>query len=146
MDEGFKKEQQARQQIQQEMMQGFKNEEYARQLDQKELAFMKDEIKNLQMDGGNTVCSEASTGMRLPLLTSRWNEILIPRKVEFKGWVTDCSEGNLQGITDDDVAKLLGYLERMMPHNAQEWIDWDQTKKEQRNLAEEDYGKYVVQA
>ena len=112
----------------------------------KDLAFMKDEIKNLQMDGGNTVCSEASTGMGLPPLTSRWNEILIPRKVEFKGWVTVYSEGNLQGITDDDVAKLLGCLERMMPQHAQKWIDWNQTKKEQRNLAEEDHGMFVVQA
>ena len=47
MDEGFKKEQHARQQVQSESVQGFKHEENARQLVQKELAIMKDEIKNL---------------------------------------------------------------------------------------------------
>ena len=26
-----------------------------------------------------------------------------PRKMEFKGWITDYSKGNLQGITDDEV-------------------------------------------
>ena len=49
MEEGFKKEQHARQQVQSEKVQGFKNEENARQLVQKELAFMRDEIKNLKM-------------------------------------------------------------------------------------------------
>ena len=54
---------------------------------------MKDEIKNLKMGSGSIVCSEGSTGMGLgsgtfawpPPLTSRWNEIFIPRKmVAFK--------------------------------------------------------------
>ena len=112
------------------MVQGFKNEENARQLVQKELADMKDESKNLQMGSDSTVCSEASIGAGLefgtfarpPPLTSRWNEIFIPRKMEIKSWVTDHSEGNLQAITDDEVAKL---------QQANKWIDWDQTKKEQ---------------
>ena len=51
--------------------------------------------------------------------------------MEFKGWVTDYSNGNLQGITDDEDAKLLSDLERMVPHNAQKWIECDQAKKEQ---------------
>ena len=38
---------------------------------------------------------------------------------------------NLQGMKDDEVAKLLSDLERMVPQPAQKWIDWDQTKKEQ---------------
>ena len=59
MEEGFKKEQHARQQVQNEIAQGFKNEENARQLVQKEPAIMKDEIKNLEMGSGSTVCSEA---------------------------------------------------------------------------------------
>ena len=42
--------------------------------------------------------------------------------MEFKSWVTDCSKGNLQGITDDEVAKL---------QQVKKWIDWDQTMKEQ---------------
>ena len=105
----------------------------------KELAVMKDEIKNLKMGSGSIVYSEGSTGMGLgsgtfawpPPLTSRWNEIFTPRKMEFKGWVPDYSQGSLQGITDNEVAKLLGDLERMVPQQAQKWIDWDQTKKEQ---------------
>ena len=63
----------------------------------KELAVMNDEIKNLKMGSGSTVCSEASarvglgsgTFARPPPLTSRWNEIFVPRRMEFKGWVTD---------------------------------------------------------
>ena len=50
MEDGFKKEQNARQQVQSEIAQGFKNEEHARQLVQKELAIMKHEIKNLSED------------------------------------------------------------------------------------------------
>ena len=118
---------------------GFKKEENARQLVQKELMVMKDEIKNLMMGSGSTVCSEASTGMGLgsgtfarpPPLSPRWNDTFIPRKMEFKGWVTDHSESSLQGITDDEVTKLLIDLERMVPQQAKKWTNWDQTKKEQ---------------
>ena len=96
---------------------------------------MKDEIKNLKMCGG----SEASTGMGLgsgtfarpPPLTCRRNKTFVPRKMEFKGWVTDYSNGSIQGITDDGGPKLLSDLERMVPQQAQKWIDWDQTRKEQ---------------
>ena len=103
----------------------------ARQLVQKELAVMKDEIKNLKMGSGSIVCSEASAGMGLgsgtfarpPPLTSRWNELFIPRKMEFKGWVTDSSKASLQGVTDDEVAKLLGDLERTVPQQAHK-VDW----------------------
>ena len=66
-----------------------------------------------------------------PPLTSRWNETFISRKMEFKGWVPDYFKGSPQGITDDEVAKLLSDLERMVPQQTQKWIDWDQTKKEQ---------------
>ena len=58
-------------------------------------------------------------------------KIFIPRKMEFQGWVTDQSKGNLQGITDDAVSQLQGDLERVVPQHAQKGIDWDQTKKEQ---------------
>ena len=70
------------------MGEGFKNEDNARKLVQNELAVMKDEIKNLKMGSGSTLSSEASTGVGLgsgtfarpPPLTSRWNEIIVPRK------------------------------------------------------------------
>ena len=48
MEEGFKKEQQARQLVQHEIAQGFKNEESARHLVPKELAIMNDEIKTIE--------------------------------------------------------------------------------------------------
>ena len=47
MAEGLRSEQQARQQAQNEIMEGLKNEENARQVVQKDLAVMKEEIKNL---------------------------------------------------------------------------------------------------
>ena len=58
---------------------------------------MKDEINNLKLGSGSTVCSEASTRAGLgsssfarpPPRSSRWNDTFIQRKVEFKGWVTD---------------------------------------------------------
>ena len=84
MEEGFTSEQQA----------GLKIDENARQLVSRDLDLMKEEIKNLRMESGSTVCSEASTGVGLgasgtfvrpPALASRYNEIFIPRKMEFKG-------------------------------------------------------------
>ena len=51
--------------------------------------------------------------------------------MEFRGWVTDYYESSFQGITDDEVTKPLSALERMVPQQAQKWIEWDQTKKEQ---------------
>ena len=73
---------------------GFKNEE---KLVQNEIAVMKDEINNLKMGSGSTVCSEASTRVgqesgtfaRPPPLSSRWTEIWIPRRKELKGLVND---------------------------------------------------------
>ena len=97
MEEGFKKEQFARQQIQNEMVQGFENEENARQLVEKELAVVREELKNFKIGNGSTVCSAASTGVGLgsgtfarpPPLSARWNDIFIPRRMEFNGWNTD---------------------------------------------------------
>ena len=93
MEEGFKNEQHAGQQIQSEIVHGFKKEENARKMVQNELAVMKDELKSLKMGSGSTVCTEASTGVGLGSgtfaehpPTSRWNEIFVPRRMEFKGW------------------------------------------------------------
>ena len=127
----FRNAQHARQQIPSEIVQGFKNEEKCKKLVQNELAVMKDELKNLKMGRGSTVLSEANTGVGwesgtfawLPPLTSRWNDIFVPRKMEFKGWVTDFSESSFQGITDDEVATLVSDLERMVPQQANRWID-----------------------
>ena len=60
----------------------------------KELAVMKDKIRNLK-DGcwqhcvqrGRYFCSATATHF------GGMNDIFIPRKMEFKGWVADHSEG-----------------------------------------------------
>ena len=102
---------------------------------------MKEEIKNLKMFSGSIVCGEASTGVgfgscifaRPPSLASRYHEIFNPRKMEFLGWITDCTKGSLQGITDDEVMTILSDLEKMIPRQAHQWIDWDQTREQQGN-------------
>ena len=43
------------------------------------------------------------------------------------------TKGSLRGITDDEVSKLVSDLERMVPRQSHQWIDWDQTRKEQGN-------------
>ena len=47
------------------------------------------------------------------------NDMFIPRKMEFKGWVADHSEGRCQGTTDDAVAKLLNDFKRLVPQHTQ---------------------------
>ena len=49
------------------MEDGLKNEENAIQLVQKELAVMKDELRNFKTASGSTVGSEASTGVGMGL-------------------------------------------------------------------------------
>ena len=61
---------------------------------------------------GSIVCSEDSTAVgkgasgtfaRQPLcIAARCSEIFVTRKMEFKGWVTDCT-----GVTMDEVAAFL---------------------------------------
>ena len=87
MEEFFRSEQLAREQAHNEI----------KQMVRKDLGVMK-EMKNLKMGSRSTVCSEASTGESLgssgtfarpPALASQYSEIFIPKKMEFKGWVTD---------------------------------------------------------
>ena len=69
-----------------------KNEENARQLVRKQVADMKEEVKNVKMDNSSTVVNEASsevplgsgTFARLPLLTAKWTDPWVPRKSAFK--------------------------------------------------------------
>ena len=44
-------------------MKGLDNEENSRQMVQKDVAVMNEEIKNLKMGSGSTVCSEASASV-----------------------------------------------------------------------------------
>ena len=72
---------------------------------------LKEEMRSLQRGSGNTVCSEASTGLGLggsgtfarpqaPALASRFNDVFLPRKMELKGWITDYKQCCYQGLTD----------------------------------------------
>ena len=65
MEEGFRNEQQARQQAQKEIMAGLKNEENARQMVQTDLQAIKDKIRQLESgsSSGSTVGSEVSTAV-----------------------------------------------------------------------------------
>ena len=67
MEESLRSERQARQLAQNEIMKGLKNEENATQMVQKDLAVMKEEIKNLKMGSGGTVCSEQALVLVLAL-------------------------------------------------------------------------------
>ena len=106
----------------------------------KNLAALKEEMKNLKMGSGSTVCSEASTGVGLgasgtlarpPALTSRNNEISIPRKMELKGWITDYKRCSFQGLTANKVTNFFGDRQQMVPNEFHKYIDWDKTRTEQ---------------
>ena len=130
MEEGF------RQQAQNERMKGLKNEEIARQFVQRDLAVMKEEIKNLMMASLSAVCSEAGTGLRLgasgtfarpPALA------YIPRKMEFKGWITDYTRSSFQGTTNEEVMVFIVELQKIIPGQFHQYIDWDQELVDQND-------------
>ena len=84
---------------------------------------MKDEFKNLKMCSGSAACSEASTGVGLgpgtfarpPPPSSRWIDAFFQGEYNSKGhrkW-------------------RYSWIEKMVPQQAQRWIDWNQTRKEQ---------------
>ena len=109
---------------------------------QRDLAVMKDEVRNLKMESGSTLCSEAGTGVGLgasgtlarpPVLASWFNEIVIPRKVEFKGWIKDYTRSSFQGITDEEVMVFIVDLQKIMPGQFHQYVDRDQSRKEQGN-------------
>ena len=136
MEEGF------RQQAQNERMKGLKNEENARQFVQRDLAVMKEEIKNLKMGSLSAVCSEAGTGLRLgasgtfarpPALACRYYEILIPRKMEFKGWITDYTRSSFQGTTNEEVMVFIVELQKIIRGQFHQYIDWDQELVDQND-------------
>ena len=94
------------------------------------------------MVSGCTVCSEASNGVGLgasgtfarpPALASRKNEIFIPWKMELKGWITDCTRSSFQGITLNAVMLFTVDLQKMVPNELHQYIDWDPTRTEQGN-------------
>ena len=91
------------------------------------------------MGSGSTVWSEGSTGVGLgasgtfarpPALASRNNEIFIPRKMEFKGWTTDCTRSSFQGI-NEEVMVFIVDLQKLILGQFHQYIDWNQSRKEQ---------------
>ena len=68
---------------------------------------MKEEIRQIKLGSGSTVCSATSTAVGKgasgtfarppPGIAARCNETFVPRKMEFKGWVTDYTRSCYQG-------------------------------------------------
>ena len=101
MEERFRNEQQARQLAQREIMNGLRNEVDARQMVRNDTVTMKEEIGHIELGSGcgSTVGNDASTAVGKgpsgtfarppPGFGNLLNDFFTPRKMEFKGWVTD---------------------------------------------------------
>ena len=53
--------------------------------------------------------------------------------MEFKGWVTDQTRCSFQGLTVNEVMKFIGDLQKMVPNEFHQYIDWNKTRTEQGN-------------
>ena len=141
MEEGFRNEQQARQQAQKEIMIGLKKEENARQMVQNDLQTIEDKIRQLELGSGtgSTVGSDVSTAVGKgpsgtfarapPGVAVRLNDLFLPRRMEFKGWVTATSSAGNQGLTDTEVPNFIQDLHRMVPDPQKKM--WIGTKEKQ---------------
>ena len=128
-------------QIRKEMAMGFKKEEDARKQVQDYLEMVKEQILQLKKGSGSTVCSEASTTIgsggsgtfaRPPCaIAARYQSHFIPRRMEFKGWITDFQQCSLQVIAMEEIKDFIDDLEEMIPESSHKYIDWEQTKSEQ---------------
>ena len=88
---------------------------------------IKENIRPIELGSGSTVCSDASkavgkgpsgTFARPPLgIGNRLNDWFIPRKMEFKGWVTDDKQCSYQGLTDTEVSDFINDLQKMGRQN-----------------------------
>ena len=65
----------------------------------------------------------------LPELGVRLNDFFMPRKMEFKGWVTDYKQCSYQGLTETEVSDFI--KDQMVPDPFIKYVDWEQTKTEQ---------------
>ena len=95
IEDGFRKEQQAREQAQKELMAELENEANARQMVQNDLQAIKDKIRQLESGScsGSTVGSDVSTAVgrgpsgtfaRPPQgLAVRLSDLFMPRRMEF---------------------------------------------------------------
>ena len=64
--------------------------------------------------------------------------MFIPRKMEFKGWVTDYTKWSFQGLTVNEVMTFIGDLQKMVPNEFHLYIDWNKTRTEQGNCDQDD--------
>ena len=120
-----------------------KDEEWAGKLVQNDFAAMKEDIRQIKLGSGSTVCNEASTAVgtgasgtsaRLPPgIAARYSENFVPRKMEFKGCATDYTRSSFHGIPMEEVAAFVVDIKQMIPLSAQRFADWEQTRTEQGN-------------
>ena len=76
----------------------------------------------------------SGTFVRLPPgIAARLNDFSMPRKMEFKGWVTDYKRCNLEGLTNNEVTNFISDLQKMVLNEFHKYVGWDQTKTEQGN-------------
>ena len=95
-----------------------------------------------------TVCSAASTGLRLvsgtfarpPPLGPNWKDIWEQRKIEVKGWVTEWSTGQITGLNDDEVKDVLGQLEDLTTEDAKNMCRLDPLKRKPSPVVEVNHG------
>ena len=78
-------------------------------------------------------------------IAARLNDFFVPRKMEFKGWVTDYKRCSLEGLTNNEVTNSISDLQKMVPNEFHKHIGWDHTKTEQGNWADQDVRQDVVQ-
>ena len=71
--------------------------------------------------------------LRMRGIASRDNEVFIPRKMEFEGWFTDYTRSSFQRITNEEVMVMIVDLEKMLPSQFHQYIDWDHSRKEPGN-------------
>ena len=133
------------------MDEGFKNEESVRKLVQNDLAAMKEEVRQVKLGSGSTVCGEASTAVCTgasgtfakppPGTAARYHETFVPRKMEFTGWITDFTRSSFQGTKKDEVAAFVVDLIQIIPRSKVCGLGTD--KNRTRELV--DMGQLVVQ-
>ena len=111
---------------------------------QTHLQATKDKIRQLESGSGSgsTVGSEVSTAVGKgpsgtfarppPGVAVRLNDLFMPRRMEFKGWVTDYKQCRYQGRTDTEVSNFSSDLHHMVPEALKKkYVDWEQTRTEQ---------------
>ena len=87
-----------------------------------------------EFEASNGVGLDASgTFARPPALASGYNDIYIPRNMELKGWITDCTRSSFQGRTLNEVKLFTMDLQKMVPNELHQCIEWDLTRTEQGN-------------